>query len=61
MRKSVDKRAINHIGMCCPKGYGFWAFLAEKWVHTLCPFWSGIEYGFRGNYGMYACRTLFQK
>ena len=37
--------------MCHPKGYRLWAFLVWKQVDTFCPFWSGMGYGFRGNYG----------
>ena len=39
--------------MVRPERYGFWSFLVWKrvWRYTLCPFWSGIGYGFRGNYG----------
>ena len=33
-----------------PKGRVFVPFWSEN-GYTLCPFWSGIEYGFRGNYG----------
>ena len=36
-------------GMCCPKGDGFAPFWSENW-YRLCPFWSGISYGFQGNY-----------
>ena len=28
--------------MCSPKGYGLWAFLVWKQVHTFCLFWSGM-------------------
>ena len=35
---------ISHIGMYRPKGSVFG-------LKTLCPFWSGIGYVFRGNYG----------
>ena len=37
--------------MCRPNGTGFRAFLVRN-GYTLCPFWSGIGYGFRGNYGI---------
>ena len=33
-----------------PQRVGFGAFLVWD-GYTLCPFWSGIGYGFRGNYG----------
>ena len=39
---------ISDIGMCRPKGYGLGAFLVWK-RYTLCPFWSGIRYGFGGS------------
>ena len=26
---------ISHVGMCCPKGYGFWVFLVRKRVKAL--------------------------
>ena len=38
---------ISHIGMYRPKGRVFGPF----WSENTCPFWSGIGYGFRGNYG----------
>ena len=42
---------ISHKGMCRPKGYGFWAFLAWKQVFTS----SGLESGmvFDGTTGVY--------
>ena len=33
-----------------PSGGDLAPFWSEN-VYTLCPFWSGIGYGFRGNYG----------
>ena len=33
-----------------PSGGDFAPFWCEN-VCTLCPFWSGIGHGFRGNYG----------
>ena len=39
---------ISHIGMCRPKRWGF------------APFWSGIGYGFRGNYGSVWTYLSFQ-
>ena len=27
--------------------------------YTLCPFWSGIEYGFEGTMGVYECIYSF--
>ena len=36
--------------MCRSNGYGFWFFSSEN-GYTLFPFWSGIGYGFQGNYG----------
>ena len=44
---------INHIGMHCPKG----RVLGLFGLKTLCPFWSEIRYGFRGNYGRVHERT----
>ena len=41
---------ISHIGMCRPKGWGFAAFWSEN-EYRLCLCFSGIRYGFRGNYG----------
>ena len=35
-----------------PKGGGFAPFWSEN-GYTLCLYWSGIWYGFRGNYGVY--------
>ena len=35
-----------------PKGGGFVPFWSEN-GYTLCLYWSGIWYGFRGNYGVY--------
>ena len=48
-------------GMCCPKGDGFAPFWSENW-YRLCPFWSGIGYGFQGNYwsGRMHCSFQFQ-
>ena len=38
---------ISHIGICGPIGYGFCAdFFDFENEYTLCPFWSGIGYGF---------------
>ena len=34
-----------------PSGRVFAPFWSEN-EYTLCPFWSGIGYGFRGNYGV---------
>ena len=34
--------------------------LAEFQMYTFCPFWSGIGYGFRGNYGSVWRYLLFQ-
>ena len=42
---------FSHIGMCpcaAPKGMVFGSFWSEN-GYTLFPFWSGIEYSFRGN------------
>ena len=36
---------ISHVGMCCPNGRVFVQFLPEN-GYRLCPFWSGIRYGF---------------
>ena len=33
-----------------PKSIVFAPFLSENGYYRLCPFWSGIEDGFRGNY-----------
>ena len=41
---------ISHICMAAPSGRVFTPFWCEN-VNTLCSFWSGIGYGFRGNYG----------
>ena len=38
---------ISHIDMCHPKGKDF---LGPFVLKALCPFWSGVGYGFRGNY-----------
>ena len=48
-------------GMCCPKGDGFAPFWSENW-YRLCLFWSGIGYGFQGNYrsGWTHCSFQFQ-
>ena len=35
--------------LCRPKGQGFGPFWFEN-GYRLCPFWSGIGYGFRTNY-----------
>ena len=43
---------ISHIGMCSPiKEYGFFALFGSENECRLYLFWSGIGYGFRGNYG----------
>ena len=42
-----------------PLGRVFVPFLSEV-GYTLCPFWSGIEYGFQGNYGVYECIYRFK-
>ena len=47
--------------MCCPKGYGFWAFLAEKGYIHFAHFGLELSMVFEGTTGMYDCRTLFQK
>ena len=42
---------IQSVQVCAaPTGRVFGPFWSEN-GYTLCPFWSGIEYGFRGNYG----------
>ena len=41
---------VSYIGMCSPIGSVFAPFWSEN-RYTLCPFWSGIGYGFRGKYG----------
>ena len=41
---------ISYIGMYRQSGRVFAPFWSEN-ENTLCPFWSGIGYGFRGNYG----------
>ena len=38
---------VSHIGMYRPKGRALGSF----GLKTLRPFWSGIKYGFRENYG----------
>ena len=41
--------------MCRPEGY-IYIFFQPFWSEngsTFCPFWSGIGYRFRGNYGIY--------
>ena len=43
---------ISHIGMCPPKGYGFWASFGLKTGIHCAIMWSGIGYGFRENYEM---------
>ena len=43
-----------NIGMCGPKGCGFCTIFVSKRVRIWIlprPFWSGIGYCFRGNYG----------
>ena len=41
---------ISHVGVCAaPMGWVFVLFLSEN-RYRLCPFWSGIRYGFRWNY-----------
>ena len=41
---------ISHIVMYLPKGGGFASFWSEN-GHRFCSLWSGIGYGFQGNYG----------
>ena len=43
---------ISHIGMCCPKGLGFWSFWFENGYHFAC---FGLESGmvFEGTTGVY--------
>ena len=44
---------ISHIGICAtPSGRVFAPFWSEN-GYKLCPFWSGIRYGFQGNYVVY--------
>ena len=52
---------ISHIDMCHPKGYGFTLvpFKSEN-RHRFSLFWSGIGYGFRGNYSSVWMYLLFQ-
>ena len=43
------------VGMCLPKGYAKGTDFEPYWCENgnrLRPFWSGIGYGFRGNYGI---------
>ena len=42
---------VNYIGMCRSKGKVFVPFWSEN-GYKLRPFWPGIGYGFRGNYGI---------
>ena len=42
--------------MCLPIGWGFCAVWPEN-EYTLCPFLSGIGYGFRGKYGV--CERIY--
>ena len=42
---------ISHIHVPpAPLGTVFGPFWSEN-QYTLCPFWSGVRYGFQGNYG----------
>ena len=50
---------ISHIGTCRPLGRVFAPFWSEN-GYTLCPFWSGIGLGFRGNYGSVGTFLSFQ-
>ena len=52
---------ISHIDMCHPKGYGFTSvpFKSEN-RFRFSLFWSGIRYGFRGNYSSVWMYLLFQ-
>ena len=51
---------IKAIYVCAaPKGRGFAPFLSEN-GYRLCPFWSGIGYGNRANYGIVRTYSSFQ-
>jgi len=41
-----------------PNRVGFFAPLWSENVYILCPVWSGIGYGFRGNYGV--CEPIYR-
>ena len=43
------KGVRTDIRICRPKRLGFMGRFGG--LKTLCPFWFGIGYGFRGNYG----------
>ena len=47
---------VSHI---CANGQGFGPFRSEN-GYRLCPFWSGMGYGFRGNCGSVWTYLLFQ-
>ena len=49
---------VSHIGMSPPPKGMVCAPFWSKNGYRLCPFWSGIEYSFRGNYGMYEAIKL---
>ena len=42
---------IKAIQVCAAPSSRVFAPLWSENAYTLCPFWSGIGYGFRGNYG----------
>ena len=46
----VEGRASPSPVCAAPKGMVFAPFWSES-GYRLCPFWSGIGCGFRGNYG----------
>ena len=54
LRRSVPAGVlpyISYIGICRPKVRFLRRFGVKTGIHALCPFWSRIGYGFRGNYG----------
>ena len=60
MRKSIDKRAIGHIGMCCPKGLWFWGLFGPKTGIHFAHFGLESSVVFEGTTGMYARNYHFQ-
>ena len=63
LNRSISPGGTPHykpyIGMCRPKGYPFSDQTAQK-PYRLCPFWSGIGYGFRGKYESVWTNLSFQ-
>ena len=60
MRKSVDKRDISHIGMCCPKGLWFLGLFGPKTGIHFVHFGLESSVVFEGTTGVYAHNYHFQ-